>query len=161
MYELLHDTELFKGLGAGELRRLSTVGRVRALGGGEYLFLLGDTAHYISIVVKGQVDLCFPISIGGVVRDISVETVGAGMTVGWSALVKPYRFTLSARAAEPTQVLAFARHDLQKMADSEPEIGRLLFARISELMAGRLSMFQALWARELQRTLENGRRPEA
>jgi CRP-like cAMP-binding protein len=157
MWEQLRQAELFGGLSAGKIQRLAALGRTRALRAGEYLFLLGDSAQYISVVAKGQVDLCFPISIGGVVRDISVETVGAGRTVGWSALVKPFRFTLSARAAGPTEVIAFARDGLQAEIDGDPEIGRVVLAGIAELMAARLAMFQALWARELQRTLESGR----
>src|SRR5512146_2609901 len=129
MYDRLRKAELFEGLDAAEIGRLAAIGRVRAWGTGDYLFLLGDSAQFVSVVLKGRVDLCFPISIGGVVRDICVETVGDGGTVGWSALVKPFRFTLSARAAEPTEAVAFARHDLQALVDTNPQTGKLLFAR--------------------------------
>lgn len=154
MYERLMQVDLFQGLNAADVLRLSSIGRVRALRSGEYLFLLGDSADYVSVVLHGQVDLCFPISAGGIVKDIAVEAVGPGRTVGWSALVKPFRFTLSARAAEPSEVMAFTRHDLLDLFDKSPAIARALLAGISELMANRLAMFQALWARELQRTLE-------
>jgi CRP-like cAMP-binding protein len=159
MSDQLRQAELFEGLSAGAIGHLQAIGRVRTLRPGEYLFLLGDSASYVCVVLKGQVELCFPVSAGGVVRDISVETVGAGKTVGWSALVKPYRFTLSARAAEPSEVMAFARHDLEPMLDDEPRFARVVLSRVSEIAAARLTMFQALWARELQRTLEAGRQP--
>jgi CRP-like cAMP-binding protein len=159
MSDQLRHAELFEGLSVGTVGRLQAIGRARTLRMGEYLFLLGDSASYVCVVLKGRVELCFPISAGGVVRDIAVETVGAGKTVGWSALVKPYRFTLSARAAEPTEVMAFGRHDLEPMLDHEPGFGRIVLSRISEIVATRLAMFEALWARELQRTLETGRQP--
>lgn len=157
MTDQLQQAELFEGLSAGTIQRLAVIGRVRTLRAGEYLFLLGDSAQHVWVVLRGQVELCFPISAGGAVRDISVETVGAGKTVGWSALVKPFRFTLSARAAEPTEVMAFARHDIEAMLDGEPGFGRVVLGRLSELIATRLTMFEALWARELQRTLDTGR----
>jgi CRP-like cAMP-binding protein len=156
MYEQLRHAELFEGLSPGKLQRLSAIGRARALHSGEYLFLLGDSAQYVCVVSKGQIDLCFPISLGGVAKDITVESAGPGKTVGWSALVKPFRFTLSARAAESSEVIAFGRQDLLQLFDTDREIGRVLITSLSELMANRLSMFQALWARELQRTLESG-----
>ncbi len=161
MYELLRQAELVEGLNPDQIRRLSLLGSVRTLPGGEYLFLLGDSAQDVCIVASGQVDLCFPIRIGGVMTDITVESVGSGRTVGWSALVKPYRFTLSARATEPTSLVAFSRQDLQHLFDDDPGIGRVLLSRVSELVGDRLSSFQALWARELQRRLETAVPPSA
>jgi CRP-like cAMP-binding protein len=154
MSEELSKTDLVQGLSADRVRRLETFCRLRRLRNGEYLFLLGDTAQYLSVVVEGRIDLCFPMHYGGTVKDVTIESVGSGQTVGWSALVKPYRFTLSARAVEPAQVMDFGRHDLLQMFDSDPEIGRVLMSRISEIASIRLATFQALWVRELQRSLE-------
>lgn len=154
MYERLRQAELLEGMSSDQIRRLSLLGRQRALLGGEYLFLLGDSAQYVSIIASGRVDLCFPIRIAGVMKDITVESVGAGRTVGWSALVKPYRFTLSARASEPTDLVAFSRQDLLHLFDNDPGTGCVLLSRVSELVGARLSSFQALWARELQRQIE-------
>ena len=161
MYELLRQADLVEGMSSEQIRRLSLLGRARTLPGGEYLFLLGDSAQHVCIVASGQVDLCFPIRIGGVMTDITVESVGSGKTVGWSALVKPYRFTLSARATEPTNLVAFSRQDLLHLFDNDPGIGCVLLSRVSELVGNRLSSFQALWARELQRRLETAVPPSA
>jgi CRP/FNR family cyclic AMP-dependent transcriptional regulator len=161
MYELLRQAELVQGMSADQVRRLAVLGHLRNLPEGEYLFLLGDAAQDLCVVVAGQMNLCFPIRIGGVTKNLTVESVGAGKTVGWSALVKPYRFTLSARATEPTDVVAFPRQDLLHLFDSDPGIGCVLLSRVSELVGGRLSSFQALWARELQRRLETPGLPPA
>jgi CRP-like cAMP-binding protein len=156
MQDRLQAAELFAGLDAVRLARLNAIARGLTLRNGDYLFLLGDTAQYISVVVSGLVDLCLPISIDDVVKDITVEAVGPGKTIGWSALVKPFRFTLSARAAAPTEILAFERLALEQVFSTDPTIERVIRNGISELMASRLTMFQALWARELQRTLSPG-----
>lgn len=159
MFELLRQAELVEGLSPGQIQRLAAIGRSRTLRPGEYVFLLGDSADHLSIVVKGQVDLCFPMSLGDVVKDIAVESVGPGKTLGWSALVKPYRFTLSARATELSEVIGFARRDLLQLFEAELQIGYTLVTRISELVGIRLSTFQALWGRELQRRLATGTQP--
>ena len=156
MEEFLRGAELFQGLNDDELERLAELGRRQSLRAGEYLFLLGDTADRLYVVAKGQVDLCFPISLHGATKDISLETVAEGETVGWSALVKPYLFTLSARVNEPGEVVAFTRHELLQFFGDEPGIGYAFLTKISELVGIRLMKVQALWARELQRTLTVG-----
>lgn len=154
MTALLNAGELFEGLSQEGLQRLLSIGSSQTLKAGENLFLLGDNASDFYVLVKGQVDLCFPIRLRGVVKDVTVESVGAGQALGWSALVKPHRFTLSARATEPSQVLGFARRDLLKLFEVEPAIGYAFLTKVAEVIGIRLLMFQALWVRELQRTLE-------
>jgi len=154
MNEILDKAELLRGLTAEEAARFAGIAIPRdPLRGGEYLFLLGDSADRLFMVVDGKVDLCFPLALGGVTKDISIELAGPGETLGWSALVKPHRFTLSARAAEPTRVMAFTRKDLLAFFQAEPRIGYVILTRISELVGLRLLKMQALWARELQRAL--------
>lgn len=154
MEELLRQVELFRDLGDEGVRRILAIGRARALDAGQYLFLLGDNADEFYVVLRGTLDLCLPIALRGTVKDITVESAGAGRAFGWSALVKPYRFTLSARATEPSEVVGFARDDLQRLAETEPGIGYSILTRISEVMGLRLVTFQALWVRELQRVVE-------
>lgn len=154
MEQLLKGTELFEGLNREKLRRLTDIGRHRTLRAGEYLFLLGEDAVDFYVVTKGNVDLCFPMPLGGEVKDISVESVGDGKALGWSALVKPYRFTLSARATEASEVVSFSRRALIELFEHEPRIGHTFFMRISELVGIRLETFQALWVRELRRLAE-------
>lgn len=154
MREFLSRPELFPGLDACGVERLAALGRTRSLGAGEYLFLLGDNADDFYLVIRGTMELCFPMSLRGAVKDISVESVGQGEILGWSALVKPYRFTLSARAAQPSEVLAFARRELLTLFQSEPAVGYAFLTKLSEVVGLRLLTFQALWARGLQQLLE-------
>jgi CRP-like cAMP-binding protein len=154
MEQLLQRTELFDGLSQGELQRLAEVGSHQVLREGEYLFLLGENAIALHVVTKGNINLCFPMPLGGTVKDLCVESVGVGKALGWSALVKPYRFTLSARATEPSEVMSFPRRALVELFAHEPRIAQTFFTRISELIGIRLATFQALWVRELRRLAE-------
>jgi hypothetical protein len=69
--------------------------------------------------------------------------------------MRPYRFTLSARAAETNEMIAFARVDLQNLFLTHPAIRVAFLTRVSEVVATRLVTFQALWVRELQRAVES------
>ena len=153
MSNLLERSELFATLAVEARSRLGSIARSRAIRAGEYLFLLGDRADSVFIVERGQVELCFPIMVGGALRDIPIETKGPGGTLGWSALVAPYRFTLSARAAEESVIVGFARHDLQELLLADPSSGYAFMRRVAEIVGQRLLVMQALWARELQRAV--------
>ncbi len=159
MDALLDQGALFDGLDSDGRRRLSAIVRRRTLQPGEYLFLLGDDAGDFYVVVTGTVELCLPIRFRGVLKDVSVESVGAGQPLGWSALVRPYRFTLSARAREASEVACLARRDLQELFSADPGTGYGFFTKISEVIGIRLLTFQALWLRELQRAIEQEQRP--
>lgn len=155
MEEVLRQVELFRDLGSDGVRRVLAIGKSETLDAGQYLFLLGDDANELFVVVKGSLDLCLPIALRGSVKDITVESVGAGQALGWSALVRPYRFTLSARATEASEVIGLARRDLQELFGAEPAIGLSILTKVSEIVGTRLVTFQALWVRELQRTVES------
>ena len=151
----LRRAAIFGELDEKVVAQLLAVARPRQCQAGECLFLLGDHADRLYVVLKGRVELTFPLSFGGVVRDVSVESRTPGTALGWSALVKPHRFTLSARAAEDTELAAFLRQDMFRVFAAEPRIGNVVMGHIAEIVGRRLLQVQALWAREVQRAVED------
>jgi len=149
----LRRAAIFGELTEAEAARLLAAARPRQCYKGECLFLLGDHADRFYVVLAGKVELTFPLSFGGVVRDVPVESKTPGSAFGWSALVKPYRFALSARAAETAELAAFLRQDLFGVFEAEPRIGLVVMQHIAEIVGRRLLQVQALWARELQRAV--------
>lgn len=120
---------------------------------GECLFLLGDDADRLYVVLSGRVDLSLPLAFGDVVRDVPVEPKLPGSVLAWSALVRPHRFTLSARAAEASELASFLRQDLLRIFAAHPRVGYLVSLHVAEVVGRRLLQMQALWARELQRAV--------
>lgn len=162
MDEVLRKAELFHGMSGREIEMLTSLARYQSLEQGEYLFRLGDAADRLFVVATGSIELCLPMALGKNMKDLPVESVSQGGTLGWSALVKPHRFTLSARGGANSEVVSFLRHDLLRLFDAEPRTGYALQTRLSELVGLRLLRVQALWTRELQRALtgEGGRASE-
>ena len=154
--DTFRNSDLCKSLADEEFEKLVSLGERFTRSTGEYLFMLGDTADHLYVVLEGKVALCFPMSFGDVMKDVTVESARPGQTLGWSTLVKPYRFTLSARATETTRLVSFVRSDLLVLFKDEPQIGYLVMTAVSELLGFRLLRGQALWARELQRTVDAG-----
>ena len=158
--ETLRGLDILEGLDDAQRTKLATITREHTCRAGDYLFLLGDAADRIYAVVSGRVDLCVPVTLpDGSVEDIRFDTRSAGQALGWSALVSPYRFTLSARAKEATELVAFTRQDLLRLFYGNPAIARIVMAHVAELVGQRLEKMQALWVRSLQRDLLNGLAP--
>jgi CRP/FNR family transcriptional regulator, cyclic AMP receptor protein len=149
----LRRAAIFGELQDTEAERLLAVARSQQCHKGECLFLLGDHADRLYVVLKGKVELTFPLSFGGIVRDVPVESKTPGGALGWSALVKPHRFTLSARGVETSELATFPRQDLLRVFEADPRIGYVVMRHIAEVVGRRLLQVQALWARELQRAV--------
>jgi CRP-like cAMP-binding protein len=149
----LCETPLFQSMTREQFDRIASVARTRRIAAAEYLFLLGDSADHVYVVKSGLIEVCFPLALEGTVTDISVESRERGKVFGWSALVQPYRFTLSARGAETSEVVALPRQRLLEIFEEDPRVAYHFTRHISAVMGRRLARMQALWARELQRAL--------
>ena len=156
MQEVLRRCELFADLDDTEFEHLESIARPKTLRAGEYLFLLGDSADRFYVVLSGTIKSCFPISLNGVLQDVTVESKGPGDSLGWSVLVRPYRFTLSACATEACEVAGFPRQELLRVIEDDPRLGLDLNRRLAEVIGRRLLKMQALWGRELQRAVAAG-----
>ncbi|MCI4358032.1 MAG: cyclic nucleotide-binding domain-containing protein [Thermoplasmata archaeon] len=68
----------------------------------------------------------------------SVQTVGPGEVLGWSWLLAPHRWTLDARALEPTLVLGLAASHLRSVLRDRPADGYHFLLRLLPVIAHRL-----------------------
>ena len=153
MKDVLRRCEVFSGLEDEVVSSIAAIARRQTFATGEHPFLLGQAADRLFVVLSGSVDLCVPIAVMGTMRDITVETKGVGSALGWSAFVKPNRFRLSARAAAPCELAALSREELVLLFSKDAESGRKFVERIAEITAQRLLAVQAIWVRELQRSV--------
>jgi CRP-like cAMP-binding protein len=87
-------------------------------------------------------------------ENILVEERSPGQTVGWSALIPPYQFTLTASAPLETEVIALPREALDNYFSSHPATGYSVSLNLSSVIGQRLQLFQAMWLREVQRMVE-------
>lgn len=149
----LRRAAIFSELSDEEMALITAAARPVRCAKGECLFLLGDDADRLYVVLAGRIDLSFPLAFGDVVRDVPVEPKLPGSALAWSALVRPHRFTLSARAAEASELASFLRQDLLRIFETHPRIGYVVSRHIAEVVGRRLLQMQALWARELQRVV--------
>jgi len=134
--------------------RVLALGRRITLASGEELFHLGDQAECIYVIAQGRLRLTLPMQVRGQNQDVLVEERVPGQTVGWSALIPPYRFTLTAAAPLETEVIALPREALHTHFAAHPEVGYPVSLNLASVIGERLQLFQAMWVREVQRMVE-------
>jgi len=149
--ESLREVELFAGLSDGERQAVASVAGERRLAAGETLFRLGEVADALYVIRRGRVDLTFPLQVLGETREVRFQSLDAGRTLAWSALVPPFRLTMSARATTDVELLSISGDRLRALLAERPSIGRAVMSNLAGVVAARFHELLALWAREIQR----------
>jgi CRP-like cAMP-binding protein len=147
--------ELLNGLLPTEAEQVLALGTRLKVPAASKLFQLGDPADRLFLVERGRMKLTLPMRVRGQEEEVFVEERGPGQAVGWSALIPPYRFTLTATAAVlDAELIALQRDALLKYFATNPVAGHKLALNLAIVIGHRLQMFQTMWLREMQRTVE-------
>jgi CRP-like cAMP-binding protein len=144
-------TDLLQGLPEDEAAGVLALAASVTVPSGGVLFQLGDEADYLYLVVRGRIDLTLPMRVRDREEDVLLEEKAPGETLGWSGLIPPHRFTLKAKAAMESELLAFPRAALRAHFEANPAVGRAVTTNVAVVIGHRLQVFQALWLREMQR----------
>ena len=117
-----HLPELLVGLAAEDARDVMALGTTVRVASGADLFRLGTPAEHVYLVQRGRIALTLPMMVYGREENVLIEERTATQAVGWSALIPPHRFTLTATAPLDTDVLAIPRADLVAYFDAHPRV---------------------------------------
>lgn len=148
------EPDLLKGLNNEQMAQALALASRISLPGGSELFGLGAEADRLFLIDRGRVRLTLPMQLRGQDQDILVEERSSGQTVGWSALIPPYRFTLKATTVVDTELIALSRESLRALFAAFPEIGYTVSVNLAAVIGQRLQLFQTMWLREMQRVVE-------
>ena len=146
--------ELLSGLSPAEVDQVLALGTPMTVPSGASLFRLGDPADCLYLTVRGRIRLTLPMLVRGKEEDILVDERLPGQMLGWSALVPPYRFTLSATAPLETEVIALPREALCAFCEASPAVGSKIGLNLAIVVGNRLQLMQAMWLREMQHIVE-------
>jgi CRP-like cAMP-binding protein len=149
-FDQLAKSAIFEGISPEVGEDLCALGRQLDLEAGHRLFDRGQDANDLMILAEGVVELFFPVEIMGVTRELTMESKQAGDVVAWSALVSPYRLTLSARCASNCKLFALSRDSLLSYFDAAPQVGNVIMRNLAGVIGRRLQALQTVWIRELQ-----------
>ena len=137
--------ELFDSLSADDLSKIMPVCSGYEAEEERVLFLEGSVALHVYIIVEGRIALQKAIRVphGIHLRRTTVSVCGPGEVVGWSALVEPREYTLSAIAWEPSRLIQIEAGLLQLALEAFPEIGYRIMQSLSSIMSRRLRLTTA------------------
>ena len=151
---LNEQAELLKDLAPEQVQQVLALGTAVTVPSGAALFRLGDPAERLFLITRGRINLTLPMRISGQEQPVVVEERNSGQVVGWSALIPPYKFTLAATAPLETEVIALPRESLHRYFAGNPAVGYKIALNLAVVVGHRLQLFQAMWLREMQRTVE-------
>jgi CRP-like cAMP-binding protein len=141
MIETLKNSELFEGLDDVYLEKISVLCRGASYREGTLIFKEGDEAAELYILTEGR--LALEMELRPVPERAAIPTaldvVAKGECFGWSALVEPYRYTLTARCLTHCSVLTIRGDILRKAMSDDPSFGYEMMKRLAKLIRLRLS----------------------
>jgi len=147
--------ELLNGVSSSEAEQFLELGTRMIVPRGTSLFQLGDPADRLFLIEDGRIRLTLPMQVRGREEEVLVEERTPGQALGWSALIPPYGFTLTATAApQDAQVIALPREALLKYFATNPATGYKIALNLAVVIGHRLQLFQTMWLREMERTVE-------
>ncbi|OGR60317.1 MAG: hypothetical protein A2X36_07975 [Elusimicrobia bacterium GWA2_69_24] len=101
----------------------------------DYLFKAGQGADRFYLIRQGRVRIELP---SGGKRAVVIQTVSEGELLGWSWLIPPYEWHLSAKAEDAVLAIAFDGNCLRNKMQTDHDLGYEVYRRFSEIMSERL-----------------------
>ena len=150
----LKRAELFLGLDDADLLRIARLPSSHevAYSPGEVIIKDEEIAEYLYVLRKGQVDLVMevPPMSGQEGTVVVVDRVTTGGCFGWSALVRPHLYVMSAVCRESTYAVAISGDELMALFEDDHRIGYRIFQSLSHIIGARL--------RDVEQALAKGQR---
>jgi CRP-like cAMP-binding protein len=135
--ETLRRIPLFSGLDDDMTKSLAMIGERCGVQKGTCLFREGDSADAFYVLLEGQVELRVTLSPQSASK-VCVTRLGPGEIFGWSALVEPYVYHLSAVATQDALCARFDGPNLCELLAHYPGIGYKLMCRVTQVIGDRL-----------------------
>ena len=143
---MLKRTSLFEGLDEAHLHELVALSRKRSLGRNESLFVEGDAAAGLYVMIRGRVKVFKSSSKG---REQTLMIMGAGEPVGEVAVLSGETYPASAETLERSEVLYVPRQVFLNMVAREPEVAMRLLAALSARLRSFATLIEDLSLREV------------
>jgi CRP-like cAMP-binding protein len=139
MLDFLEKVGLFKDLEDDQLEVIRPCCEEADFKRGEQIFRAGENAGFLYVVLEGQIEL----HEEDVNETPVLSTLSGGSAFGWSALVSPYKYHLSAYCAGRTcKVLKMERGRFTKLLEEDATIGYPVMNRILALIGRRFDKLE-------------------
>ncbi|MBN1121935.1 MAG: cyclic nucleotide-binding domain-containing protein [Anaerolineae bacterium] len=136
--ETLRRFALFAGLEPAAFKDIAMISEEVQCEEGCWIFRESDDADALYIIQSGQVDLRFILDEAGE-KLIDITKLGEGSVIGWSSLVEPCAYTLSAMAASDVTLVKIDAVALSEMMEADKNLGYNLMKQLAQALGERLT----------------------
>ena len=138
---MMKDVTFFKDFSDDQLNKLASLAKEEKHPSGSLLYQKGDPARSLYIIEEGKVALFMTTEMGHnkPPMQVTVDIITRGETMGWSAVVEPYIYTLAARCLDDTKFIAFDAFKLRKLIDEDCALGFKIMQAVSKVISTRLT----------------------
>lgn len=139
--DVIQQSRVFQGLNNQQLQAIAAIAQAETYATGQVIFKEGDPALNFYFLEEGKVILemrLAPVREHSPSPLVTVDVIIKGETFGWSALVQPHIFTLSATTADKTRVIGIGGGKLRELMDADPVMGSRVMTGLSQVIASRL-----------------------
>lgn len=136
--DFLEGVEVFEGLDDDELTAVQGYCQVEEYRRGDKIFGVKDEPLYIYVVKEGEVALRHDWPGGSSSQDDTISTITEKMIFGWSSLVPPYKYRLSAHCVtRRCKVLKIDSKGLCRLFEKDSHLGYLVMSKIVSVVGSR------------------------
>lgn len=139
--EWLKKTGLFEGLDETRLSILLSQSVVKSYPAGETIFLQGEEAASLYILLKGAVDLTVKTQEKTNFMTSRIEKEGA--IFGTASLMEPFHYNVSAVCLKPSEVLVLDANLIRRKMEDDPKTGLEIMKKLASIYFNRLNELRA------------------
>jgi len=147
--EFLENVTVFRELNDDQLTKIQQHCQEAKFSRGDKIFGTGEKPEFLWVVMEGQVDLQWERPGRSSLPESTITRLSESMTFGWSSLVPPYSYSLSAHCATRScKVMQVDRDALINLFEEDPEIGYKVMLQLLSVVASRFLNLQDEVARQ-------------
>lgn len=138
---ILKEFAFFKGFQEEQLYKLSVLASEENFSAGTHMYKYGDIAKSLYLIKEGKIVLYIDNYMGPnkPPMQVTVDMISSGEAMGWSAVVEPYLYTLSALCIDDAKTIVFNAVGLRKLMDEDSAAGFKIMRAVSKTIANRLT----------------------
>lgn len=136
---VLVNSELLRGFSPVQIERFQDLATTIIAETGDELFKSGEYAQHLYVALDGEVELRMDVPEwwGIDTPHRKVSTAKAGQIFGWSALVEPFVYSLTAVCVTDVTLARFEGSQLADLSVRDPHIGYRLLGQVLKVVSGR------------------------
>jgi CRP-like cAMP-binding protein len=156
--ERIASLNIFKGLSQKEIEEVARLCEEVVLRDGDRVLSEGERAEYFFLLEHGSVDLRFELPYRETSKEMTVTSIKPGECFGWSAIVSPYKATLSCYSSGNSKAIRIRGDEILGLCERNNHIGFVFMQNLATVIGDRLIKQRAQFIKEVGDSLRfNGR----